>query len=796
MPKKKRARNGNGKIFFRVFGIIGIILLLGIFFYSSNQTKTVIAGDAVCGLKFVSEPRMNIQEITYEIEKRNPELKTIAPYIYNKGVSYGIDPAIAAAFFAHESNFAKDANGVTRRTKNLGNIRPPSSCSFDKPSCTINGRCPVTGCSCDFIDCNSNTGCFCGLNSWEQGIDMWYKLIEGQSYIGAGLDTVETVIPKYAPSSENNVDAYIDYIRTFIKKYSEIPPKCFAGTSISRNAFRVYGGYTLKPSFKIKAELDKSIYTNQEAVTKELISRCSQEQDINACVNAFIAEQNTKDPSTEWEFGCSDSTEAVFSEFVEGYRDCQDSISDQCICSFDLNIGSGNAVTGEYKIELYVNELQKYSILSLLSPETDGKMVETVYNSVFGIVNPPYNVEGELQTSALNDSIITLNYNSGSISSGAEGIKLEAEDRITNLNELGNHKIYLYKSAENLSIIDDDAISNPENMFKDMLACKQNKRNYKFCVSTKKQVTAFDKETKKVDEKDIVIKFALFIKDLVPPPKVIELSAIDAKNAEGAILVEWKDVLSEDITDYSIYYRIESDFTDLDSEGVKSSTFSILKITRKDTFYSIDTSDFRIEEGKIKYKVTDATGVATYTQIEPNKVYYIESQKKYLLLLNNLEDKTIYFAVIAKDNYGNFLEDFTTKQTQSIDDLAPGKVNLMLNGNALIEPYDCATVPTDNPATPQNEAVISLSWINPEMNSDLVTPYVDHSKYYIYAADSVDASELPECIPANGCFEETSTETTFSQGSILNGEVISAGDNICFAVVAVDDDRNYMKKLD
>jgi len=106
------------------------------------------------------------------------------------GKIYNIDPLIALAFFWHESNFG--TKGLAVKTMSVGNIRYSSKC----PGTNYNG--------------------FCKYTSWEDSIQDWYRLISGSLYVKIGLDTVEKIVPKYAPSTENDVNAYIDSVRTFV----------------------------------------------------------------------------------------------------------------------------------------------------------------------------------------------------------------------------------------------------------------------------------------------------------------------------------------------------------------------------------------------------------------------------------------------------------------------------------------------------------------------------------------------------------------------------------------------------
>jgi len=102
--------------------------------------------------------------------------------LYNLGVTYGIDPVYALAFFMHESSFG--TTGVARVTHSLGNIR-------------------VTPGYQDFQG-------YRRYRSWEEGFEDWYRLIKIQYIEKWSLTTVDQIVPVYAPSADHNdVDAYI-----------------------------------------------------------------------------------------------------------------------------------------------------------------------------------------------------------------------------------------------------------------------------------------------------------------------------------------------------------------------------------------------------------------------------------------------------------------------------------------------------------------------------------------------------------------------------------------------------------
>ena len=106
--------------------------------------------------------------------------------LYDLSVSYGIDPIYPLAFFEHESNFG--AKGEASYTHSLGNL-----------------RC-ISGYPC--VD--ADRGGYAYFPTWGDGFHAWFDLLTGDLYKGDGLTTIESIIPRYAPSADNNNEsAYI-----------------------------------------------------------------------------------------------------------------------------------------------------------------------------------------------------------------------------------------------------------------------------------------------------------------------------------------------------------------------------------------------------------------------------------------------------------------------------------------------------------------------------------------------------------------------------------------------------------
>lgn len=114
------------------------------------------------------------------------------------GIKYGIDPAYGLAFFVHESSAGSAQNWAGRRcagtSKNPGNIK----CAGYRSCC----------------------GAFRKYNTWEEGIEAWFELISRYYIKQRGLDTVEKIIPVYAPSEDsNNPQAYINFVNSIVARW-------------------------------------------------------------------------------------------------------------------------------------------------------------------------------------------------------------------------------------------------------------------------------------------------------------------------------------------------------------------------------------------------------------------------------------------------------------------------------------------------------------------------------------------------------------------------------------------------
>lgn len=145
-------------------------------------------------LTFRSPPRISQDQFTRVLERFGSPCASLGAECYSIIVSSGLDPAVALAFFAHESTFG--TRGVAVETLNWGNVRQAV-----KPERTT-GMHPRN---------------FAIFRSWQDGLHDWCERINQRYIDQRGLDTIEKAIPVYAPSSDgNNETAYIKHVTKLV----------------------------------------------------------------------------------------------------------------------------------------------------------------------------------------------------------------------------------------------------------------------------------------------------------------------------------------------------------------------------------------------------------------------------------------------------------------------------------------------------------------------------------------------------------------------------------------------------
>jgi hypothetical protein len=143
------------------------------------------------GSSVVGSPSLTAAKIDQILSDAGSPAAGSGQTFYNDSLTYGINDSIALAFFHHESGYG--TSGAAVDTHNMGNI-----------VCT------------EGYDC---IGRFRAYSSWSAGIDDWYQLIKNV-YVSQGHTTVESIIPIYAPSSDDNdCSAYVSAVESDVQNW-------------------------------------------------------------------------------------------------------------------------------------------------------------------------------------------------------------------------------------------------------------------------------------------------------------------------------------------------------------------------------------------------------------------------------------------------------------------------------------------------------------------------------------------------------------------------------------------------
>ena len=172
-----------------------MLLVVGLPSACVESTKRITIVQADSSVLVTGEPTIDPAGIEEILVARGSPAAGQGDVFYDIGIEYGIDPVVALAWFAAESQMGTDEWWVGHKpdgttTHNIGNIR-----------------------------CAGYYRCWDGFRdyeTWEDGIRDWYSLIH-HGYVAYGLDTVGEIVPIYAPRSDNNnPDTVIAVIETTI----------------------------------------------------------------------------------------------------------------------------------------------------------------------------------------------------------------------------------------------------------------------------------------------------------------------------------------------------------------------------------------------------------------------------------------------------------------------------------------------------------------------------------------------------------------------------------------------------
>ncbi|HEY5002914.1 MAG TPA: hypothetical protein VII61_07165 [Ktedonobacteraceae bacterium] len=171
------------------FSCVSWMLLIILLAFPLQSHAQAIPETRITSYSILGSPTVSAVLIDQILAANNSPATGNGQAIYSDGVKYGIDPVFALAFFMHESSFG--TAGIAQMTHSPGNLRciPTAAC--------------VSG--------------YAAFSSWNAGFDAWYQLMSNLYVNTWGLTTLDQIIPRYAPPTDNNDDAaYISAVENAI----------------------------------------------------------------------------------------------------------------------------------------------------------------------------------------------------------------------------------------------------------------------------------------------------------------------------------------------------------------------------------------------------------------------------------------------------------------------------------------------------------------------------------------------------------------------------------------------------
>ncbi len=149
----------------------------------------------------IGAPTISLATFAHFLQLKNSPAYPEAATMYQNCLKLSCDPAVALAFFNHESSMG--TMGAALGHKSFGNIR-----------CTA-------GWSCDY---NGGGGGFKIYTTWTEGLIDWANLLEVYAS-KFKLNTLEQIIPVYAPAEDNNSPVtYINTVKSLVDQYRAYRP--------------------------------------------------------------------------------------------------------------------------------------------------------------------------------------------------------------------------------------------------------------------------------------------------------------------------------------------------------------------------------------------------------------------------------------------------------------------------------------------------------------------------------------------------------------------------------------------
>lgn len=138
-------------------------------------------------------PRISAAQFARVLDRAKSPAAADAQALYRIPLGRGLDPAVALAFFGHESTYG--TAGVAVRSRNWGNVRRGPRALYV-------------------------AGGFAYYRNWQDSLADWSDLIADTYIVRLRLTTVSAILARYAPSDDGNAPArYAKIVNALIAQW-------------------------------------------------------------------------------------------------------------------------------------------------------------------------------------------------------------------------------------------------------------------------------------------------------------------------------------------------------------------------------------------------------------------------------------------------------------------------------------------------------------------------------------------------------------------------------------------------
>ena len=390
----------------------------------------------------------------------------------------------------------------------------------------------------------------------------------------------------------------------------------------------ILGTYDIKPSFNVRLNFDLRLFGNLTEFVNITTKECANyEGEKTDCIKEHIktfndkvsSEYRSKGIDMELTTDCdySDMAKAV-NTFVEDVDDCASSQDDNCACD--------------------IHKPAQKTVVESITSSSDGTIVK-------------YKNEDDALKNVSFDYPISEN------------------SKMLDKKFIGIDEMKIYKTGNQLKFEDSG-----------FRTCTPNKNKYRMCLKTGYDYQIYHIDTKEISSANLIIPFAITIRDNVPPKPVEELKAVNKPHSKNSIILLWNKNPETDVVKYNIYLGdYASDFIGAVKDFKNNLHYKTLSSIQKNylAYKSIDynNAQCRLEQSSLtyycifEYDAVAMDGSSTKIELEKDTLYYINDTRQFLYVLdgrdvyNRLSDGVDKFiAVTAVDIDDNEIDNIDPKQ--------------------------------------------------------------------------------------------------------------------------------------